>query len=1278
MAESDRTKKVQSRVIYSTYLIEKDYVEKGIIVPGKPITSGDLTEYIATGPTYFTALELNTDLINNGVVIPTLNNSSVPTEPLNVSGFPGNTLVILSWLPPLSDGNLTIIKYTVYIYNSVDILVCVHNVYNSLTYTFTNLINDTPYTFKIFAVNLYGNSPFSSPITVTPTITAPYTPTNVTGISGNTQVTVSWTAPYNGGLEITSYRITSNTGEFTDLGNVTTGVVTGLTNGTPYTFTVVATNALGNSSPSSASSPVTPATVPDAPTSVTGVSGNAEVTVSWTAPYNGGSAITNYRITSSPGSFTADVSGNVTIGIVTGLTNGTAYTFTVVATNTAGNSLASFASSPVTPETVPSAPTNVVGVLGNTEVTVSWTASYDGGSAITNYRITSNTGEYTDVGNVTTGVVTGLTNGTPYTFTVVATNKNGDSLPSSPSGSVTPASVPGQPTNVTGVSGNAQVTVSWTAPYNGGLEITRYRITSNTGSFTDVSGVLTTGIVTGLTNGTAYTFTVVATNAAGDSLPSSASSAVTPESTSVPGIPQGVSLELGGDNIVRVYWYSSQDTIYNYYVYMYDASNNLLNRYTLSSNAGQANITGLTLQTLYTFRVSADNAFGEGDKSAPLSITVYNVPSNITSISGNVGNTEATITWDAPTDNGGTNIVVYTVHVYDSSDNQLSTKDVSGTILSTIITGLTNGTLYKFAISASNGYLANDPGTIVTVTPGRIPDTPIPTLVATAYNYIEFSWTAPYNGGYEITSYAIRVFTASDVEIPALNKSVSGTSTIVTGLTNGTIYRFSVTAVNSLGSSAQSTKVQATTSSSPSAPSVPQDVSGNPGIDQATINWSTPVSDGGSAITAYKVTEYDASNNQLLFVDVSNNVFTNTFTDLSGGILYKFSVSAVNAIGTTTSNKISVIPQNVPGPVRDLSGNLVGPIVSINWLPPSNTGGLPITAYKVNGNNNGLDPSYSTSLGGGAGLYDYIVKAVNSIGDSSGSTITINYITVPGQLQTRYNPLATVQVGNTEIYITWSPPNTGGSPITTYTLEVSDGVPVEFDVSGANTSYLITGLTNGTSYTIRIRANNIVGSGLYNTYFSADGTSTSFTPLGVPFPPTDVSGVLAAGIQVSWTAPTNTGDSAIIGYRAISTPGNFFTDVSGTTALVTGLAKGETYTFKVRATNTEGPSIYSSPSASILYPTTVPGVMTGSSSYDDPDINVYWSPPDDTGGLEIDGYKIKSYKDTVFDREELFDGTTFTWLYASPTSGSYTFTFFARNSLGYSTESAPIDPVVVP
>ena len=203
-----------------------------------------------------------------------------------------------------------------------------------------------------------------------------------------------------------------------------------------------------------------PALSPGQPTNVTAVAGDGQAAVGWSAPASdGGSAITQYTVTSNPGGLTAVVNGSTLSATVTGLTNDTAYTFTVTATNAVGTGDPSAASNVVTPKGPPGSPTGVTAVAGDGQATVSWNApAFDGGSTITQYAVTSNPGGLTAVvnGSTLSATVTGLTNGTAYTFTVTATNAVGTGDPSAASNVVTPKGPPGSPTGVTAVAGIAK------------------------------------------------------------------------------------------------------------------------------------------------------------------------------------------------------------------------------------------------------------------------------------------------------------------------------------------------------------------------------------------------------------------------------------------------------------------------------------------------------------------------------------------------------------------------------------------------------------------------------------------------------------------------------------------------------------------------------------------------------------------------------------------------------------------------------------------------------
>jgi hypothetical protein len=198
-----------------------------------------------------------------------------------------------------------------------------------------------------------------------------------------------------------------------------------------------------------------------------------------------------------------------------------------------------------TPKLPPGAVGTVTATPGPGSATVSWGAPTTGGTP-TRYTVTPFIGSTAQTPVTVTGSppatsvnVPGLDPGTSYTFKVQAANGTGSGPLSAASNAVTPTAptAPGPPTGLVPSAGDRQATVRWTAPNDGGRPITRYTVTPYLGGVaqtpTSVTGspVPTTAVVTGLTNGSSYTFRVSATNSVGTGPDSAASTAVTPSAS---------------------------------------------------------------------------------------------------------------------------------------------------------------------------------------------------------------------------------------------------------------------------------------------------------------------------------------------------------------------------------------------------------------------------------------------------------------------------------------------------------------------------------------------------------------------------------------------------------------------------------------------------------------------------------------------------------------------------------------------------------------------------
>jgi fibronectin type 3 domain-containing protein len=315
-------------------------------------------------------------------------------------------------------------------------------------------------------------------------------------------------------------------------------------------------------------------------------------------------------------------------------------------------------------------------------------------------------------------------------------------------------------------------------------------------------------------------------------------------------------------------------------------------------------------------------------------------------------------------------------------------------------------------------------------------------LVATAGNaQVALSWSAPApNGGTPITGYDVYRSTTPGGESASTPTPTNGSGTSFTdnGLTNGTTYYYTVAAVNAAGISAQSAEASATPQ--PVVPSTPTGLAASGGDGQIVLSWAAP-NDGGSPIKSYSVYRGTSQGQESTTAVATPTTTSYTDTGLTNGIAYYYTLTAVNAVGTSpistevsATPAIPATPATAPSAPQSLTATSGNAAVTLSWSPPASDGGAAITGYDVYRSTtpggesastpiptNGSGTSFTdTGLANGTTYY-YTVAAVNAAGVSAPSA-EASATPVEPQLCVEvqaYPSVADVVPGGTASFIVW-------------------------------------------------------------------------------------------------------------------------------------------------------------------------------------------------------------------------------------------------------------------
>ena len=1053
-----------------------------------------------------------------------------------------------------------------------------------------------------------------------------------------------------------------------------------------YYFQVYAVNAQGDrGARSNRANEVAGQNAPDRPV-LTATPGYLVNVISW-QPVTGATSYVLYAWDQSWSQVGGVITGNSYTH--TGLTAGQTYYYQARATNGVLSAYSAQVSATVLSTPTVTAPVNLratgdsgtpVSAPEDGQVTLSWGSPPGAGAAITGYqyRYAASTATlpdtWSDAGMVMTQIITGLTNGTQYTFEVRAMSSTGEG----PAARVmaTPADEPDAPV-LTATEGYKTVTLSWETPDNNGAAITAYHVEMLNAQNqwvavpSSLSGSATSFTHTGRSDSAVYTYRIFAENAAGRSSASNSADATTlAQPAQAPGPPHTLGAT-AGPGMVTITWMAPLTTggspITRYeYRYKEDRTGTSYGGWMSAMLELTAKVESLKPAQPYHFEVRAVNAAGAGtvltsETDPPLDVALRTpgatgptaVPSLRTPVVGAfTGGTvdphqsRATITlsWAAlpTTANGGSPITGYEICYkkstasawsrWDSTATGFGTPTPTGSIYNAVHGAdgglLDPGTTYEYRARAFNAVDGVGAGTADTcthwdgdwsnvvraTTPVVMPAAPtlhasddspaLPDRWVLNVNSITIKWTAPtMTGGADITSYEVWVGTATvtgDAAIAALSPTVtnlpsSRTEYISIGLTSNTQYFYRVRARNGAGDSrvgAWSAEVSGTTTvTQTGTPGAPTAVT--PGTPSATgdvaVGWTAPTDQGTTPITSYEV-QYqrtddggdtpgtadtdDAGNWDDAMAGAPTPPTATSFTHMKAPGLSTFSyrVRAVNGSGAGAwSDPAGTV--TVPARVADapvLTATAVGSDeIMLQWTIPGNNGTPIDPGFVINqwdptatppawGSDNLLTVAggSDTDMSADATLTVFIVddlaagtKYYFRISAAPGGTPSTADGTMAGAASattTAGTPgMPTLNIGDgttptgfqaavaaptdDSITLWWNAPTSGGSDITGYQLRIWDGTKWEMEASPAAgaTMYKDEGLAPGTRYYYILAATNSTGYGRWSAAASA------MTDAGNPDAPTLTAVATGAdSIQLSWNVP-NANGATITGYQLV-------------------------------------------------------------------------------------------------------------------------------------------------